>query len=119
MYGFNYVTLFAFAAGTAAISVSTTPHDSYSSSVGVLGCKIDTNRVAYWPGSVDCNNICIKLTYEDRTVNLLRIDQSGGAHDISYYAWAYLQTGKSATVNALTGGGVDMEYEEVDASECA
>ncbi|KAK6080311.1 hypothetical protein SCUP234_05252 [Seiridium cupressi] len=119
MYGFNYVTLLALAAGTAATSVSTTPHDSYSSSVGVLGCKIDTNRVAYWPGSVDCNNICIKLSYGDRSVNLLRIDQSGGAHDISYDAWAYLQTGESATVDAISGGGVDMEYEEVDASECA
>ncbi|ETS85112.1 hypothetical protein PFICI_03137 [Pestalotiopsis fici W106-1] len=119
MYGFNYATILALAAGTAATSVSTTPHDSYSSSVGVLGCKIDTNRVAYWPGSVDCNNICVKLTYGDRSVNLLRIDQSGGAYDISYDAWAYLQTGKSASVDAITGGGVDMEYEEVDASECA
>ncbi|KAF3020306.1 hypothetical protein E8E14_013546 [Neopestalotiopsis sp. 37M] len=119
MYGYNYATILALAAGTAATSVSTTPHDSYSSSVGVLGCKIDTNRVAYWPGSVDCNNICVKLTYGDRSVNLLRIDQSGGAYDISYDAWAYLQTGKSATVDAITGGGVDMEYEEVDASECA
>ncbi|KAI1853442.1 hypothetical protein JX265_012733 [Neoarthrinium moseri] len=119
MYGFGYITFLALAAGTAATSVSTTPHDSYSSSVGVLGCKIDTNRVAYWPGSVDCNNICIKLTYGDRSVNLLRIDQSGGAHDISYDAWAYLQTGKSAAVDAITGGGVAMEYEEVDASECA
>ncbi|KAI4591909.1 hypothetical protein KJ359_012094 [Pestalotiopsis sp. 9143b] len=119
MYGSSYATLLAFAAGTAATSVSTTPHDSYSSSIGVLGCKIDTNRVAYWPGSVDCNNLCVKLTYGDRSVNLLRVDQSGGAYDISYDAWAYLQTGKSATVDAITGGGVDMEYEEVDASECA
>ncbi|KAI0155741.1 hypothetical protein BJ166DRAFT_468152, partial [Pestalotiopsis sp. NC0098] len=119
MYGSSYATLLALAAGTAATSVSTTPHDSYSSSIGVLGCKIDTNRVAYWPGSVDCNNLCVKLTYGDRSVNLLRVDQSGGAYDISYDAWAYLQTGKSATVDAITGGGVDMEYEEVDASECA
>ncbi|KAH8666580.1 hypothetical protein BX600DRAFT_462023 [Xylariales sp. PMI_506] len=113
------IPIMALAAGAAAISVSTTPHDSYSSSVGVLGCKIDTNRVAYWPQSVDCTNICVKLTYGDRSVNLLRIDQSGGAYDISYDAWAYLQTGESATVDPLTGGGVEMEYEDVDASECA
>jgi hypothetical protein len=111
--------LLALTSSVAAKSVSTTPHDKYSSSVGVLGCKINTNRVAYWPGSIDCDHICIKLSYEGRSVNLLRIDQSGGAHDISYDAWAYLQTGKSATDKPITGGGVAMEYEEVDASECA
>ncbi|KAK4448795.1 hypothetical protein QBC34DRAFT_279695, partial [Podospora aff. communis PSN243] len=99
--------------------VWTTPHDMYSSSVGVLGCKINTDRVAYWPGSVDCNNICIKLSYEGRSVHLLRIDQSGGAYDISYDAWNYLQTGKSAATDPIAGGTVAMEYEEVDASECA
>ena len=57
-------------------AVWATPHDSYSSSIGVLGCKVNTNRVAYWPGSVDCNNICVSLSYEDRSVNLLRVDQS-------------------------------------------
>lgn len=102
-----------------AESISVTPHDKYSSSIGVLGCKIDTNRVAYFPNSVDCDNICVKLTKGSRSVHLLRIDQSGGAHDISYDAWVYLQTGQSATEKALTGGGVDVEYEEVDASECA
>lgn len=111
--------LLALTSSAAAKSVSATPHDKYSSSVGVLGCKINTNRVAYWPGSIDCDNICVKLTYEGRSVNLLRIDQSGGAYDISYDAWAYLQTGKSATDKPITGGGVAMEYEEVDASECA
>ena len=100
-------------------SVSTTPHAQFSSSVGVLGCKINTNRVAYWPGAVDCTNICVKLTYGERSVFLLRIDQSGGAHDISYDAWNYLQTGQSATVDPITGGSVAMEYEEVDASQCA
>ncbi|KAK1763336.1 hypothetical protein QBC33DRAFT_549946 [Phialemonium atrogriseum] len=109
----------AVAAGAAAKAVWTTPHDSYSSSVGVLGCKINTNRVAYWPGSVDCNNICVKLSYNGRSVHLLRIDQSGGAYDVSYDAWNYLQTGKPATVDPITGGSVAMEYEEVDASECA
>lgn len=111
--------MLAAAAGATATGISVTPHDSYSSSVGVLGCKINTDRVAYWPDSVDCNKICVKLTYEGRSVNLLRIDQSGGAHDISYDAWNYLQTGDSATTNPISGGGVAMEYEDVDASECA
>lgn len=119
MPAFIPFSLLAAAAGAAATGISATPHDSYSSSVGVLGCKINTDRVAYWPDSVDCDKICVKLTYEGRSVNLLRIDQSGGAHDISYDAWNYLQTGESATTNPISGGGVAMEYEEVDASECA
>jgi hypothetical protein len=99
-------------------TVWATPHDSYSSSIGVLGCKIDTDRVAYWPGSVDCDNICVSLSYEDRSVKLLRIDQSGGAYDVSYDAWNYLLTGKSATEQPTAGGATPMTFENLDASEC-
>ncbi|KAF9877866.1 hypothetical protein CkaCkLH20_04442 [Colletotrichum karsti] len=99
-------------------TVWATPHDSYSSSVGVLGCKINTDRVAYWPGSVDCNNLCISLSYEDRTVKLLRIDQSQGAYDISYDAWNYLYTGNSAKKLPVAGGPLAMEYKELHADEC-
>jgi len=110
----------AVAAATASGgSVWVTPHASYSSSVGVLGCMIDTNRVAYWPDSVDCNNICVALTYEGRSVNLLRIDQSGGAHDVSYDAWNYLYTGYSATSKPTAGGAIEMNYTNVEASACA
>ncbi|KAH7329586.1 hypothetical protein B0I35DRAFT_47709 [Stachybotrys elegans] len=119
MRSFVSFSVLALATGSAAKGVWTTPHDKYSSSVGVLGCKINTDRVAYWPGSVDCDNICVKLTNGDRSVHLLRIDQSGGAYDISYDAWSYLQTGESATADPVVGGSVAMEYEEVDASECA
>jgi hypothetical protein len=100
-------------------SAYVTPHESYSSSVGVLGCKIDTNRVAYWPASVDCNNICVKVSHEGRSVHLLRIDQSEGAYDISYDAWNYLYTGHSASEKPATGGPVPMDFETVDAEECA
>ncbi|KAF5019501.1 hypothetical protein F66182_8508 [Fusarium sp. NRRL 66182] len=100
-------------------TVWVTPHDSYSSSIGVLGCKVNTNRIAYWPSSVDCNNICVALTYQDRTVHLLRIDQSQGAYDVSYDAWNYLYTGHSATDEPTAGGPVEMTYEDVDASECS
>ncbi|KAK7744273.1 hypothetical protein SLS62_010300 [Diatrype stigma] len=96
-----------------------TPHEQYSSSAGVLGCKIDTNRVAYWPGSVDCNNICVTVSYAGRSVTLLRVDTSQGAHDISYDAWNYLYTGSSAADQPATGGAVAMTYAYVDPSECA
>lgn len=99
-------------------SASVTPHDQYSSSIGVLGCKINTNRVAYWPGDVDCNNICVKVSNEGRSVYLLKIDSSGGAHDISYDAWNYLGFGTSATKDPQQGGGIAMNYEFVHASKC-
>jgi len=100
-------------------TVWATPHDSYSSSVGVVGCKINTDRVAYWPMSVDCNNICVSLSYQGRSVYLLRIDQSGGAYDVSYDAWNYLMTGDSATTKPTAGGATPMEYETVDPWYCA
>jgi hypothetical protein len=104
---------------TAADTVWVTPHDSFSSSIGVLGCKINTDRVAYWPMSVDCTNICVSLSYGGRSVFLLRIDQSGGAYDVSYDAWNYLITGHSATSQPTAGGATAMEYKPVDASNCA
>ncbi|KAH7132907.1 hypothetical protein EDB81DRAFT_845469 [Dactylonectria macrodidyma] len=99
-------------------SISVTPHDQYSSSVGVLGCKINTDRVAYWPTEVGCDNICVKVTYEGREAHLLKIDQSQGAFDISYDAWNYLYVGRSATEDPQHGGGLSMKYETVQPSEC-
>ncbi|EMR63024.1 hypothetical protein MGN70_001153 [Eutypa lata] len=100
-------------------SISVTPHDRYSSSIGVLGCKIDVNRVAYWPSSPGCDDICVRVTANGRSVNLLKIDQSGGAYDISYDAWNYLVTGQGARENPQQGGGIAATYETVDPSECA
>ncbi|KAJ4392376.1 hypothetical protein N0V85_007106 [Neurospora sp. IMI 360204] len=99
-------------------AIGITPHDKYSSSVGVLGCKIDINRVAYWPSSVDCNNICVKVTANGRSVTLLKIDSFAGAHDISYDAYAYLQNGVGAAGGAALGGVVDVTYEYVSPEEC-
>ncbi|KAI0024459.1 hypothetical protein F4780DRAFT_602082 [Xylariomycetidae sp. FL0641] len=104
--------------GSGSGTVWATPHDSYSSSVGVLGCKIDTNRVAYWPQSVDCDNICVSLSYGGRSVKLLRIDQSQGAYDVSFDAWNYLYTGYAATKKPTPGGPIEMHFENVDAKEC-
>lgn len=69
--------------------------------------------------AVDCSNICVKVSYGSRSVHLLRIDQSGGAYDISYDAWNYLQTGKSATKDPIAGGGVAMTYENASVSDCS
>ena len=100
-------------------STAITPHESYSSSVGVVGCKINTNRVAYWPGSVGCDDICVRVSYQGRSLNLLKIDSSGGAFDISYDAWNYLGFGVSAIDDPRMGGGINMEYQTVAPSECA
>ncbi|RYP30010.1 hypothetical protein DL766_005087 [Monosporascus sp. MC13-8B] len=107
------------ASQTSSSAVWATPHEQFSSSVGVLGCKIDTNRVAYWPGSVDCDNICLSLTYEGRSAKLLRIDSSEGAYDISYDAWNYLYTGYSARDQPATGGPIPMDFKYLHPSECA
>lgn len=99
-------------------TISITPHDVFSSSVGVLGCKIDTNRVAYWPSAVDCDKICVRVSAFGRSVNLLKVDTSGGAYDIAYDAYNYLITGKSAAEDPVMGGGISATYEDVDMGEC-
>ncbi|KAM0450071.1 hypothetical protein ACHAO4_006953 [Trichoderma viride] len=104
---------------SSTTTIWATPHEQYSSSVGVLGCKVNTNRVAYWPESVDCSNICVSVSYEDRQVYLLRVDQSQGAHDMSYDAWNYLVTGYSATKKPVAGGPMEMTAENADISNCA
>ncbi|KAK4107333.1 hypothetical protein N656DRAFT_793283 [Canariomyces notabilis] len=115
----SITTLLAPLAGLANAEIrGVTPHEQYSSFVGVLGCKIDTNRVAYFPQAVDCNNICIRVSYGGRSLHLLRIDQSGGAYDISYDAWNFLVTGRSARDQPITGGAFPMDVQNVPADEC-
>lgn len=99
-------------------TVSATPHIEYSSSVGVLGCKINIDLVAYWPKPVDCDSLCVKLTTDKGSLNVLHIDQSSTAYDISYNAWNYLMSGKFATESPQLGGGVLMDYEYVPTKEC-
>jgi hypothetical protein len=104
----------ALIASSAAERALMTGHEAYGSSVGVLGCKIDINRVAHFPSPVSCNNICVRVSFRGRSFNLLRIDQSGGAFDISQDAWNLLVQGEAAPRSA-----VEMEYQDVDPSECA
>ena len=113
-----FTTAFMAAVCTTAVSTSITPHAQFSSSIGVLGCMINVNRVAYFPSFPPCTSMCLKVRHGSRSVNLLHIDQSGGAHDISYDAWVYLQTGQSARQNPLQGGGIPATYETVDMSQC-
>lgn len=105
-------------------AVRATPHDAFSSTIGVHGCKIDVNRMAYWPYWPDCSGMCIKLTHGSRSRTVLHLDVSGGAHDISFDTYQYLAYGTSATaspalLNPDAGGALDVEYEVVDMSECA
>lgn len=106
------------AAAANAIGVSVTPHDKFSSSVGVLGCHIDTNRVAYFPEFPSCESVCVEVSANGRTVNLLHIDQSGGAYDISYDAWNYLNVGVGAKEQPTMGGGIPAEYTRVGMEKC-
>ncbi|KAF2018524.1 hypothetical protein BU24DRAFT_441051 [Aaosphaeria arxii CBS 175.79] len=96
-----------------------TPHDQYSSSIGVLGCYIDTNRVAYFPFAPGCNNLCVHIWSEQADLYLLHVDQSGGAFDISYDAWNFLNVGESAITRPSTGGGISVGYKFVDMAHCA
>lgn len=120
MFSLLCAVVFALGATTlvAADRLAITPHDSYSSSIGVLGCKINTDRVAYWPMAVDCDDICVRVSHGGRSVDLLRIDQSTGAYDISYDAWNYLVTGRGAAEGAATGGPVEMEVQRIPADNC-
>ncbi|KAF2727508.1 hypothetical protein EJ04DRAFT_505597 [Polyplosphaeria fusca] len=112
-------TLSLASVALAGTGISITPHDKFSSSVGVLGCKINTNRVAYWPMQPSCDSMCYKVSANGRSVHLLQVDSSGGAYDISYDAWNYLYTGQGAAKNPQMGGGIPAEYELADMSECA
>jgi hypothetical protein len=122
---FPIATIAAFAISTTALAVPSTrhtipitPHDFHSSSVGVLGCKINTDRDAYWPSAVSCDKICVRVSINGCCVNLLKFDTSGGAYDITYDPYSHLVTGESAKENPITGGSVSATDEDVDMSEC-
>lgn len=95
-----------------------TPHQSFSSSVGVLGCKVNTSRVAYWPLPVDCDDICVRIEHEGTELVVLRIDSSASAFDISYDAWNVLGFGVSAIESPQMGGGIQMNYISVPIDKC-
>ena len=104
---------------SAAASVQVTPHDSYSSSIGVLGCKVDPNRIAYFPSFPSCASLCKRVSHAGRSLVLLHADTSGGAYDISYDAFVQLVTGQSARVNPIAADPTVMEVEDVPTGDPA
>lgn len=119
----HLLTVLGLGLGLASAEIrSVTPHQQYSSSIGVPGCLIDTNRVAYFPNIPTCDEPCVRVTHAEsgRELTLLHIDTSGGAWDISYDAWNILISGYSASQSPQTGGGVDMEvaFVGLDDGEC-
>ncbi|RDA87791.1 hypothetical protein CP532_2443 [Ophiocordyceps camponoti-leonardi (nom. inval.)] len=108
-------------------NIKATAHVQYSSSIGVLGCKgVDLSRIAFFPGTPSCDDICVKVTYQGRSVNLLRIDSSGsapspdnsGTFDMSCQAYDFLVHGTDNKDSCKTGDRTPMSYETVDPQEC-
>lgn len=64
------------AAGDAlpAAQAGITPHEQYGSSIGVLGCKIDTNRVACWPQSFAYLSTGFSVTERPTTGGAITVD---------------------------------------------
>lgn len=103
-------------------SVALDSHVQYSSSLGVIGCLIDTNRVAYWPSAPPCDNPCVKLTAPNgNTITVLHIDQSGGSYDISMDAYKTIKHGSNwrSINNASEAKWPGVTWEYVNMSECA
>ncbi|KAF1977925.1 hypothetical protein BU23DRAFT_366134, partial [Bimuria novae-zelandiae CBS 107.79] len=98
------------------------------SSVGVVGCLINVNRVAYLPATYalpSCLNYCIKVRANGCSVNLLWIDNSvadgtkPANYDISYDAWNHLISGANAKDAPVYGGGLQATWEWIDNAACA
>ncbi|KAK3402371.1 hypothetical protein B0T20DRAFT_432198 [Sordaria brevicollis] len=104
----------------ASGSVWLTPHDHFSSSVGVLGCKTDTNHFAYWPEAISCNDFCIEVSYDGRSALFMHLDNSAGAHDVSFENWNYLETGYPASekTHIKESAGFTATYKTVDPNRC-
>ena len=119
----NLIAVLGLALGhVSAETVGVTPHQQYSSSIGVPGCLIDTNRVAYFPAMPSCTEPCVRVTHPEagRKLTLLQIDQSQGAYDISYDAWNYLKSGVGAKKSPEKGGEINVEIVSValDDDQC-
>ncbi|KAF2148222.1 hypothetical protein K461DRAFT_282639 [Myriangium duriaei CBS 260.36] len=117
----TFAGLLSLAAADYGVKTATfTPHVQYASSMGVLGCKINTNRVGYlpmWPG---CDNLCYKIhnPATGNSVNILHVDSSAAAYDISADAFNYLVTGQGAKGNAVDPNPTTMEYSVVSMDQC-
>ncbi|KZW03093.1 hypothetical protein EXIGLDRAFT_320343 [Exidia glandulosa HHB12029] len=61
--------------------------------IGSLGCKINSNRVAYWTAVPGCDNLCIQLSYQGHTLSCTSTPLA--ARTISA-AWNYREFGVGA-----------------------
>lgn len=116
-----------FSKGRPGGNIKATAHVQYASSIGVLGCKgVDLSRIAFFPGTPGCDDFCVRVTYEGRSLNLLRVDSSGsapspdnsGTFDMSCQAYDYLVHGTDNKNSCKTGDRTPMSYETVDPREC-
>ncbi|KAF2874271.1 hypothetical protein BDV95DRAFT_441101, partial [Massariosphaeria phaeospora] len=96
-----------------------TPHTAFQATAGVLGCKVNVNRVSYFPIVPTCMTICMKITAKARSILVLNIGTSGGAWELSWDAWNYLNTGKNATENPTKNDGIPFQWQFVETTECA
>jgi hypothetical protein len=95
-------------------AITIMPQADYASSLGVLGCKVNTDLAASWPKPADCENLCIRITTSTRTLHVLHVDQSASAYGISSYAWDVLTSGETSPA----GEGALIAYEFVSTREC-
>lgn len=92
-----------------------TPQADYASSLGILGCKVNTDLVVSWPKAADCESLCVRITTNTRSLHLLQVDQSISAYGISNYVFDILISGE----NRPAGEGALIEYEFVSTRECS
>lgn len=88
------------------------------SGVGALGCKVNPNMVAYQPGPVNCDNICVQVSYQGRSVVLLNVGQPQVNFGVSYDAWNYLGFGVSAYMSAQPAAVLPMSWDYVSNELC-
>jgi hypothetical protein len=103
-------------------TIALRPHVEYDSSMGVIGCLINTNRIAYWPLPPPCDNPCVKLTAPNgNTINVLHIDKSTSSYDISMDAFKTLKYGADwRSVNTQVESEWEgVQYEYVSMDQCA
>ncbi|KAF4553723.1 Hypothetical protein D9617_6g094550 [Elsinoe fawcettii] len=115
-------------AGLAALSAAkvqkVTGHVEYRSTLGIPGCKINTNAVAYWPTTGDCDSVCAKVKNPangvEKTVLTIGTSSDPSVYDISWKRYVELKgEGDDAAGNAAAyDGGTDMEVNPVSMDQC-
>lgn len=85
-------------------------YELYFFFVGVIGCKVNMNCIVYWFSFVDCNDICVCVSYEGCLLNFFKVDIFFGVFDIFYDVWNYFGYGVLVIDVFMIGGEFSMEY---------